>query len=184
MILDFVDEPFNKEQIFQEIVGCFNGFEQLVLYHGTTNLFKDQILSEGLKARYLVSNSVYEGKEVNGENLESNPNLVYIGSLCMARWLGINAPKKYGGNFILFQLLLDRRDLLPDEDSRKTDGIESLVWEGSAAIQSHIPPERIIGYSEVIDYCGTDSEREFLPIRPVGDVVRFTYESHRELLSR
>ena len=183
MILDFVDEPFGKEQLFQEMFNYFNNFEKIILYHGTTNLFKDQILSEGLKARKFLSNSVYEGKKFNGKSLESNPNLVYVGSLSTANWLGLKAVNKYGGDLIIFKLLLDKKELLPDEDSKKTGALESLVWEGSAAINSKISPERIIGYNETPEYYGKESEREFLQLKYLDDIFRFTNENYKKLLN-
>ena len=80
MILDFVDEPMNKDKIFQQMVEYFKTYRKLILYHGTTNLLKDKILEEGLLCRKTTNNSVFEGRTLEGRDLESKEQFSSIGA--------------------------------------------------------------------------------------------------------
>ena len=168
----------------KRIVDYINSFDKLILYHGTTTKFKDRILSEGLKSRKHTGNSTWSGVRNNrNESLESNLDLIYVGNLFKARHLGVEAPERYGGDLILFKLLLDRNDLLPDEDSEENDGIKSLASLGAAAIFDHISPERIVGYSKDIpSVYGMSNRISFSETRDIQDeVFSITSESYRNI---
>src|SRR3989338_4370715 len=64
--------------------------DTFILYHGTSSLFFDEIITTGLKSRNETGNSTYEGKSfpIGGETMESNSDKVYMGNFMRAQRLG------------------------------------------------------------------------------------------------
>jgi hypothetical protein len=136
---------------YAEKLDLLQNFDNFILYHGTTSVFLDNILKNGLLPRKVTGNSTYEGKtfecEALSKDLESNPDNVYLGGL-EGKSLGMQAVNKWGGNLIILRVMPDIASLVADEDSRKDNFRESLAWEGCCASSIPILPERFLGYYE------------------------------------
>lgn len=89
---------------------------KIVLLHGTSSRFMRRIMRNGLLPRHQSGNSVYAGEVTQGgQDLESNPELVYLTDTYPIAFAG-NAVRKYGGNLMVVGVVVSSDDLLPDED--------------------------------------------------------------------
>lgn len=133
----------------QKLYELSSGIEQIELYHGTSTVFLDDILSEGLKPRGLTGKSNYDG------SLLSNPKYVYLAAMGQARGSSGNALSRWGGSTVLIRLIMDTSTLLPDEDGSvlekgaerfraATDWIESIEHSGTCAYEGIIAPEKFL----------------------------------------
>lgn len=135
----------NRDRHIDEILDLFSKADRFVLYQATSSNFLEGIRRDGLLARQLTGNSTYEGQTVGDEPYESQPDKTYVGSLQMARGLVSPITSRHGGNLVVVRCLVDKADLLPDEDSKRDTGVESLAYTQTAAIQGKVPPERLLG---------------------------------------
>lgn len=111
---------------------------RIILYHGTTSKFLDQIVSSGLKPRNQTGNSVYDG------HIESNGELVYLARQEVAEGAASQAMEKFGGDRIVVKIETDVSDLTHDEDVERIFGTtgwkESLRLNGTCAYKGQNPP--------------------------------------------
>ncbi|MEK6960727.1 MAG: hypothetical protein AABX47_06130 [Nanoarchaeota archaeon] len=149
MILNVIEGVFlgNKTDTYSRLVNYMDGFDQFILYHGTSEVFRDGILRKGLKCRGVTENSVYGKGHTEGK--PSDSGLVYVSNFHWACRMGLNAAHIYGGEMTVFQFLIKKEDLVADEDSGKPTGVESLAWEGTAAVRDIISPRQIVGVFNV-----------------------------------
>ncbi|PLW79746.1 hypothetical protein C0585_06185 [Candidatus Woesearchaeota archaeon] len=146
MIIEFGKDSVDDEN-FVERTNFFKKGERFILYHGSSSLFLDDILKDGLKPRKFTGNSTYQDRKGSLiKSLESNPDLIYFGKDGWSRTLGNQAVHRFGGELVVYRVLLSRNGLVPDEDSNKNCAIESLAWEWSVAHKGMISPSNILGY--------------------------------------
>lgn len=82
----------------------------MILYHGTSTDYLDQILNEGILPRKVTQHAGNYGEEV-----PSPENLVYLTS-AYAVYYAHGAAKAKGSNPVVFAVEADESDLYPDED--------------------------------------------------------------------
>lgn len=124
--------------------------EKMKLYHGTSSIYLDSILENGLLPRKDTGNSNYEVQDVWGANygLESYFDRVYLtNSPEKANLLGKQAVDINGGEVIVLEVLVDKEKLLPDEDSNKQTWQASLLEIKSVAYKGNISPDKIKPYN-------------------------------------
>jgi hypothetical protein len=141
----------------------------IILYHGTSDVFKDQILANGILPREKTGNSTYSERPWAGESF---PNLVYIGSLRRAYDLTGPALCKYDGSSIIFRFLISKKkSLVSDEDCKVKTGIESLVIGSTCASNLPILPSTFLGYLE------KDSNRKwnYIELNPLPKINQTFY---------
>jgi len=153
MIIDF-KENLSSDNYWKEVSDELSKASQIVLYHGTSDVFLEKILKLGLKPRKMTLVNNFEGRyawtdyqtEEKGKSLESNPDYVYlVHKNAVGR--GMHAINNFGGNFIYFRIIIDNiSKLVPDEDSRKDNWHDSLAWEDSCAFNGRILPSKILGF--------------------------------------
>lgn len=161
MILDVLNGPFGKDG-WERIAHQLAAAQSVILYHGTSTVFLNDIAEKGLLPRDVTGNSTYRGRTFGKKNLESKPNLIYLIHRSMIGFGGNPAVDKHGGELVGFRIhLTDLSRLVPDEDSRKDTWYESIAWEDSCAHEGPIPPERILGYVQ-----RTRSGERYTPLRP------------------
>lgn len=146
--------------------------ESITLYHGTSTLYKEKIIKEGIIPR---------NKSKNEGNWEQNPSredMVYLTDTYPI-YFGVSAVKDINKEkVIIYKLKVDTNFLYPDEDFlyflykslREETGIKynledvkefvfssQFMWEksltmlGTVAHNGKIPPDNIIDYVE-LDY--------------------------------
>ena len=133
---------FGKEDVegWEEKI---SGFDHVVLYHGTSTKFQDEILERGLEPRIKTGNGNFVG------DLESQPDSVYLGQLNYfgnifdsVKSHAYNVAKKVGGLPLIVRAIVPLSDCLPDEDvKRATNGNQSIVYGGTVRIKGAINPE-------------------------------------------
>jgi len=106
---------FNRDELssgkpFMELPGG-----RIVLYHGTTSVFLDDIIQFGLKPNDQTGNSSL--------GCGGFPGLVYLGKPREA-WKAACQAKSNGGEPVMLEVVVDTARLVPDEDS----GLNPL-WE-------------------------------------------------------
>ena len=130
------------------------GIKQIELYHGTTSVFLDDILLNGISPRGITGKSNYDGI------LLSDPENVYLAALTQALSASRNAVVKHGGHKVLIKLARDVSTLLPDEDNgvleegatkfrKPRDWKESLEHLGTCAHKGRINSDDFL---EIIRY--------------------------------
>ncbi len=146
MRLDVVGGPFGKDG-WQEYAQRLSRAESVILYHGTTDVFLENILDKGLLPRVFTNNSVYEDVVVSDRNLESHPDKVYLIHRGLIGFGGTNAVNKWGGSLIGFRVFIpDVSALGPDEDSKKDTWYESIAYEDSCTHIGSIQREQLLGF--------------------------------------
>ncbi len=104
---------------------------RVVLYHGTSSKFRDEILTKGLRSRNQTGNSVYDG------HIASDETLVYLARKEVAEGAASLALDKYGEDRTVVAVEVDISHLVEDEDVRKIFGAtgwrESLRLNGTCA---------------------------------------------------
>jgi hypothetical protein len=140
-----IDESLDEEKWFKEISP--EQIETIILYHGSSTLFLDFILKEGLKPRKETGISNWAQNDV--PNLESHPDFVYLVTMEDAKVLG---GKEYTedlthrkGHLVIIEVEVDTKNLYPDTDFIKElyTWYESLIEHGSVAYRGSISPENI-----------------------------------------
>jgi hypothetical protein len=136
-----IDESKNRENWFKDVNP--NYIETIILYHGTSTLFLDSILKEGLKPRKEtgVSNWV--------PHLESHPDFVYFGTRRDAESIGGKGYDEQMTNDkehqVIMEVEVDTKNLYPDTDTMglaKT-WYESFLQVCGVAYKGSILPEKI-----------------------------------------
>jgi len=160
-----IDESIEKKEWFEDTPP--DSIETIILYHGTSTLFLDAILKEGLKPR----------KETGISNwippFESHPDFVYLGTMEEVKTVG---GKGYTedmtndkGHQVIIEIEVDTKNLYPDTDIMKEvdTWYESLIEVRTCAYKGSIKPERIrkiwkstfpFEYDELI-YDGTKEQK-------------------------
>lgn len=129
-----------------------NQSKELVLYHGTSDRFLDQIKKEGLRPG--TGNNVWAG---TGRSLDSHEKAIYLThSKNSAVQYGQKAAQIYGGKHVVLKVTVPVQDLRPDDDyvfslplkaRQKATWQDSLKKLGQVAYTRRIPASRI----EVVD---------------------------------
>ena len=90
------------------------------MYHGTSSTYLEAILQSGLLPRKLHGNNTYEGMvSSEGKSYESlAENVYFIHGDCI-HFAATRAAWKSKGHSLGLRVLLETKDLVPDEDSRK-----------------------------------------------------------------
>ncbi|MBT3836574.1 hypothetical protein HOD05_00600 [Candidatus Woesearchaeota archaeon] len=117
--------------------------DQVILIHGTSGKFLDDIMKNGLKPRKLTGNDSWGHW---GCDLISNSDLIYFGNLATARHAARNCAGKFGIPLVYIQVVLDVADLVPDEDWEDygaKDWRESLA-QGSCATSQPVTPDKFL----------------------------------------
>jgi hypothetical protein len=134
----------------EQLANLVRSEKSFILYHGTTDLFLPKILEKGILPRSITGNSVYEGRFLGEEKLESQSAIAYLGSLRKAFSGAIEAVCKYDGKMTVLRCLVNSRNLFPDEDCATKKGLESLAIGGSCGVKKVIP-SNILGYLAEIE---------------------------------
>lgn len=113
--------------------------DKVILQHGTTDVFLENILKKGLLSRKETNNSTYSG------NIISNPDLVYLGFMGTSG-LGWNITQIVGGNFVNFEVVVDTKTLVPDEDSNEDAWWKSIAKIRTCATNKPVTSENILSY--------------------------------------
>lgn len=135
----------NRNNYGAEILALFNGADRFILYHGTSSNFLGSIRERGILARQFTGNSTYWGQTIGDSSYESQQDLVYLAGLMFAQSLGSPIRGRHGGDLVVIRCLIDKKDLLPDEDSKKMSGIESLAYTQTVAVRDRVLPDRLLG---------------------------------------
>jgi hypothetical protein len=140
----------NPKEWFKDVSP--DSIETIILYHGTSSLHLESILKEGLKPRNETGISTWEADQI-----ESQPNKVYLGTRYIAKKMGEAAVHRHtfyekvhfskileGEVFlVLIELEVDTSNLAPDEDSGELTWYQSLMMNRTCAYNGRVPPEKI-----------------------------------------
>jgi len=142
------------------------GFDHVILYHGSSTVYQDDISNNGLEPRSITGNGNFVG------GLESQDDSVYLGQLnYFGNWFdsvknhAYNVAKKKGGFPLIVRAIVPLNDCLSDEDvKRANNGLQSLVFGGTARIRGTISPDSLFLYpqsAEVLEDRYNTSINEF-----------------------
>lgn len=145
MIMDISDigNSTNKGNLgpIEVYIDIYRTLSKFILYHGTSDMFLDEILDQGLKPRKYTGNSVYN------IGLKSDPKKIYFSYGFTAGGMARNAVNKFGGKSLVVRVLLDTAYLTVDEDHEVDTWEESLAKScGSCAVKGIIATCNILGY--------------------------------------
>jgi hypothetical protein len=118
-------------------------FDSIILYHGTSTKFQEEIERNGLEPRTEIGNGNFDG------GLKSQADSVYLGQLIYfgnifdsVKMHAYNVTKKVGGLPLIVRAVVPLVDCLPDEDvKRATNGNQSVVYGGTARIKGKVKPK-------------------------------------------
>lgn len=124
--------------------------DYIILYHGTSTKYQDDILKNGLEPRLKTGNGNFVGE------LESKADSVYLGQLNYfgnifdsVKSHAHHVTKEVGGLPLILRVVVPLADCLIDEDvKRATNGNQSIVYGGTARIKRTISPEFIFTYPQ------------------------------------
>jgi len=145
-----IDESIEREDWLKNIHP--EEIETIILYHGTSTLFLDSILKEGLKPRKEtgISNWV--------PHLESHPDFVYLGTRRDAESMGGRGYDEQmtngKGHQVIIEVEVDTKNLYPDTDTMglaKT-WYESFLQVCGVAYKGIIQPDKIRRVWERINF--------------------------------
>mgnify|MGYP001559492651 CR=1 FL=1 len=120
---------------------------QIVLFQGTSSIFRGDIVRNGLQPRYNTGNSMYGVIP----SLESRSDLIYLARKEVALWHADQTVKKVGGDKMLVEVIADIEKLTHDEDAEKIFNVtgwkNSLLVNGTCAyMKSNLPAQAITVY--------------------------------------
>lgn len=113
--------------------------KQVILYHGTSSSFAEDILKNGILPEGYTGNTMFDYRDYNRKGLSKHPDSVYLtNSLLVSKNYSKNSTKKQGGFPIVLKVSVDEELLTWDDDALyrqykdfdfgKQD-IENLRWE-------------------------------------------------------
>lgn len=109
--------------------------DEIVLIHGTTASFLQDVLRDGVTPRGMNKNNAWS---YIGPGLNSNPNWSYWGDFQTARRAAINACNRWDPPIMYIQAAIPVDILRPDEDIRTDSWRESLARGTCAAEIDHL----------------------------------------------
>ena len=152
--IDFEPYHLSKMIPLEILVKRFEGFDYIILYHGSSSILRKEIEKNGLQPRTETGVSSF------GNEKESLPNSVYLGQLDYfgnifdsVKTHAYESMKRKGGKPIICRVIIPIKKLLEDEDvNNATNGIASVALGGVSRIEGSIKEGIIIYEFPQVNY--------------------------------
>lgn len=125
-------------------------FDFIVLYHGTSTVYQDEIVNQGLLPRELTGNGNFEGKLVSIEDSIYLGQLNFFGSIFNnVKKHAVGVAELKGGLPLILRVIVELSELLPDEDVEPAEnGLQSIALGGSARIKGGLEHGSVFLYPQ------------------------------------
>ncbi|MCH8519643.1 MAG: hypothetical protein LAT82_02715 [Nanoarchaeota archaeon] len=138
--IDFEPYYLNKLIDLNVLAKRIEGFDYIILYHGTCLKFKEEILRDGLLPRKKTGNSNFKDTKISKEDSIYVGQLNYFGNIfdCV-KVHAFQVSKKYNSSPLIVRCIIPTSKLLPDEDIKNAQiGTTSIILGGAARVKDYL----------------------------------------------
>lgn len=135
--IDFEPYYLNKLIDLNILAKRIEGFDYIILYHGTCSKFKEGIIQNGLLPRKKTGNSNFEDTKISKEDSIYVGQLNYFGNIFdSVKVHAFQVSKKYNSNPLIVRCIIPISKLLSDEDVKNAQiGTTSIILGGTARVK-------------------------------------------------